>query len=515
MVRSRLSRHPIAVVRQATRRRMQGDESGFTLIELVITIVILPIIIGAIAAALLSVFDLQQKVSNRLGDSNDLQVGSASFNKDAQSAANFETSTTPACGPAGQTQIVGLEWAYNTSALGNYQSVVSYVRVPLPAGGFALVRNICNFGDSTSPDGTLTVSRDVGSPQVTATAGVAPNQSVICTTASACTWTSTQGVSSILISGVEPNSGLSFSLNGLPGQSSSGGSVTNVQANPVPAGCNFASTGSGTYATPPQLCFADFSGVNLTATTPCAGGAAGTVGTAVSLPIANTPDVLKFCVTVSGSAVKAASIPTYYNPGSSGYNSEAFLGNNGFYTGIPGKPAIYQTAGGDSIVKITNITVSNAVGQPATNWVLVTGDAESTDTGEWLEFSQTTPGLTWDILPNNGASDLYGDSCYDGHDANNNGLLQYTGPVPASNSTVGNSANGPPPSGNWAALPTLSAPNYQTNVTGILCEGDIQLNKTGSLMLSSPEPSGSNAAQSFTATLHGGGLQGMFLGVLI
>ena len=35
------------------------DEDGFTLIELVITVVVLPIVIGGITVALLSVFRLQ------------------------------------------------------------------------------------------------------------------------------------------------------------------------------------------------------------------------------------------------------------------------------------------------------------------------------------------------------------------------------------------------------------------------------------------------------------------------
>ena len=69
----------------------QGDESGFTLIELVIVVAVLPIVLGGIATALLSVFSLQNQTQNRIGNSNDALVGSVTFNKDVQSAAQLTT----------------------------------------------------------------------------------------------------------------------------------------------------------------------------------------------------------------------------------------------------------------------------------------------------------------------------------------------------------------------------------------------------------------------------------------
>ncbi len=124
-----MSAHPVAVARRATRRRLEAsDEAGFTLIELLITVVILPIVIGGIAAALLSVFGLQSQTQNRIGDSNDALISSSQFNKDVQGAQEIETTTAPACGVSGQTQLLGLEWGLDAS--GNYQTVVSYVIVP-------------------------------------------------------------------------------------------------------------------------------------------------------------------------------------------------------------------------------------------------------------------------------------------------------------------------------------------------------------------------------------------------
>lgn len=86
------ARHPVTVAREAMRRRMAAtnqrelDDSGFTLIELVITVAILPIVVGGIAVALISVLTLQGNVSKTVGNSNDELVSSLSFNKDVQSA---------------------------------------------------------------------------------------------------------------------------------------------------------------------------------------------------------------------------------------------------------------------------------------------------------------------------------------------------------------------------------------------------------------------------------------------
>ena len=49
--------HPVPAARQAARRRAEGeDDAGFTLIELLVVVVIMPIVIGGISVALLSVF---------------------------------------------------------------------------------------------------------------------------------------------------------------------------------------------------------------------------------------------------------------------------------------------------------------------------------------------------------------------------------------------------------------------------------------------------------------------------
>ena len=533
--------HPVAVARRATRRRAAGnDDAGFTLIELVITIVILPIVLGGIAAALLSVFGLQDQTQNRIGDSNDAQVGSANFNKDVQSAEQLTTasfSTAPGCGGgANETQLLGLEWAANsavpagTGNSGGYDTVVSYVVTPWGSAN-ELIRQECTTGPSATPTASLVISHDF--PSNFAVCQPSPALQVNCLsiapaaveTAAAAGWTSAQGVTNITFNISEPQSGYSYTLTGLPGASTSTGAASQVQSSGTP-GCSFANPGTGTYAR--QLCFADFTSFT-DPTSKCQ---------QMKLGIEDSSDFLQFCVIATPhNTVRGQSIPTYYDPAGVD-DSEAYLGNNGFYTGIPGAPALSQRpqtdppstitfAGAPSpaytVISFTNVEVTNAVGQAQSGWTLVTGDAESTDTNGWLVFQNTTsPAINWSILPNSSSS-LWGNSCYDSADTTNktpflpnggSGVYTWTGPTPTT-------ANGPPATQSQYAgsLPASAFTSpYTTGATGILCEGNQQLNKTGALMVAAPEPAGSSVAQNVTVTLQGEGqtgYQAIFLGVLL
>jgi prepilin-type N-terminal cleavage/methylation domain-containing protein len=506
------SLHPVAVVRRATRRRIEGnDEGGFTLIELIVTVAILPIVVGGISVALISVFSLQGTVSNRVSNSNDSLLASAYFNKDIQSAENMTTSSTISCGPtpanSAQTQLLGLQWGANTSAPNGYDTVVSYASTSVtnPQNNvttYQMWRQVCNYtaGATLNLTSMIKVANDIGSAPVLTITG-ANNADITNSFAPTVTnptgWTSAQGVTGVtfkITPSTEntggPGSQFSYSVTGLPGESTSQSSASNL-TNPTGPGCGFATTGF--YAN--KLCFADFAGLTnipLQSSGTCQ---------SVSRPIANTPYTLNFCIAVSPANVQPATIPTFYNP--QGDNSEAFLGNNGFYTGIPGDPALYQTSGGVTTVYITNVQVLDAAGQPATGWTLVTGDAESTDSGEWMVFQSN---LNWSVLPNNGvAANPWGNACYDTNYSGNNGALQYTGAMPPSDATVASST---------AAL-SINSTTFATGASSILCASSIQLNKTGTMMLQAQEPTGSSAAQTLTVSMRGTGLEAMFLGVLV
>ena len=515
----------------STRREL--DDAGFTLIELIITVAILPIVVGGIAVALISVFTLQGTVSKTISNSNDELTGSLSFNKDVQTAQQIETVTAPACGSTG-TQVLALEWGSDTNGDGGYDTVVSYVTVR--TGSTAkLLRQQCNAGAAATPTSSSVVAHDVSTPTVTLNpAGLSAQTDK--------GWTSTQGLYGVTLnvsSSAGPANGTgsySYTLGGVPSASSSTGSPPQGGANQNLPGCNLASTGQ--YAN--LLCFADFSSFLTTFTHPSV------TCTHMKFAIANSPDLLQFCLSVSPTnsvTVEPQGIPTYDDV-TQGGNSQPYLGNNGFYQGIQGAPAISQrpqptdvcgsngqpactfaganngNGGSLTTLNFTGIQVTNASGQPATNWTLVTGDAESTDSGEWNVYSNTTTPspVTWQILPNS-ATSLFGNSCYDTQDtANaNSGLFKYTGAVPPTDATVGNPSTGTGLSANDSALPLPATPysQYQTNAASIGCEANTQLDKTGTLLLTAPEPSGSSAAQSMSITMQGGGYQAVFVGVLL
>lgn len=522
--------HPVVLARRATRRRADGsNDAGFTLVELLVVVVLLPIVLGGIAAALLSVFGLQDQTQNRIGASDDAQVGSANFNKDVQSAVQLTSapfSTAAGCGSASEdqgnaVQLLGLAWGANSAAPGGYDTVVSYVLLPeATPNSNLLVRQECTFGTSTTPSTTLTISRNAGTPPSTCSASGSPGLCISPSniqTLSQTGWQSAQGVTNVTLT-ITENEGqngatadtYTYTLVGLPGASTSAGTVSTIPPTVSP-GCSFANVGTGTYAN--QLCFADFSYNNPLNWTPPTGTCQN-----MSLPIKNTPDTLSFCIRESIAGDLAPHIiPTYYSP--SGDDSEAFLGNNGFYSGIPGEPALYQqNSGALDTVYFTNVQVKDSAGHAATGWTLVTGDAESTDTNEWLQF---TSNLNWSILYNNGTSDPYGNDCYDQNDTNNVGLLQYTGPQPpTTNQTVQTNQNGLQGSlitSFKAPLPTGAAyyPNTaNTGVNSVLCEAGQQLNKTGTIMVEAQQGA-SVTPQTLTVTMKGAGLQAMFLGVLL
>lgn len=477
--------HPLVAVRRATRRRAllepaaQNDESGFTLIELVVVIAILPIIVGAMTAGLLSVISFQPVISNRLSDSGDAQVLSTKFDKDVQGAQMITTSATASpclngtLGTVGTlgTQILGLQYGDGTQ--------VSYVLFTQGSGAAAvqsLFRNVCH---NTLLSSSVIVSHNV----VNASGSGSPAATIICAndtpTPASCAgsppaytagWVSVARVDSVTLPILYAASDYKQNLVAVPsgGVNAGGGSSLNLPA----YSCGFATQSTGTLAS--SLCFMDFTAWNTHTGTPCAGG-----GLEISEGITNTPFTMSFCLSVTGTPVAGASIPTYTNPPT----SEAFLGNNGFYTGIPGNPALYQTGSGTSTISISNIQVLGSGNVPATNWELITGDAESTDSGESLQWTAGwSPGTTVPLSAQ--VFSLIDDSptLAIGNDCAN--------PTPGSGLTPGNGLTG-------------------VGNNSVTCASSVDSDKTGIPIISAPAPS------SLTAVMVGTGLQAIFVGLLL
>ncbi len=404
----------------------------------------MPIIVGALSIGLVSILSLQSGVSGRVADSGDAQVVSVNFGNDVQSAANITTMTTAQCGSG--TQLLGLEWGPGVQP-GNFQTVISYVLVANANGSTSsLIRQYCTGGSST-PTNAVTMSSDVPNNQPAAT--IAPASS---NTAAMSGWTPTAGVTSVTFPITGHASQYQYNEVAVPGQSANSNQVSTIT--PPTTTCGFATLDTGTYAS--SLCFVDFTKYN-------AAQAAAPGCQQITAGITNTPFTMSFCLSVSGGPVAPASIPTYTNPPT----SEAFLGNNGFYTGIPGNPAFYQTVQhSTTTVTLTNIKVLDANGNPATGWGIVTGDAESTDKNESMTW---TSDQVLNLIPNSPSS----------------------------------------PIGNACAAPT--SPDGLTGVgsTTVVCAATVSSDKTGTVMLQAAAPT------TLSVQMVGDGLEAMFIGLLL
>ena len=114
------------------------------------------------------------------------------------------------------------------------------------------------------------------------------------------------------------------------------------------------------------------------------------------------------------------------------------------------------------------------------------------------------------VDPPNSSSSLYGNSCYDSNDTGRQRALPVDGRTPSDN------GGGREPrrlkrtalchQRHHAAHARCGESNYLTGVSSILCESNQQLNKTGTLMLNSPEPA-NLAPQSVTVTMQGAGFR--------
>ena len=411
-------------------------------------VVVLPLVIGAIGAGLVAVFSLQSGVANRLSDSGDAQVVSAYYETDVQSAQQITISNTaPECGTG--SQLLGFEWSFNpqTSA---YQTVVSYVE-KATGSTYSLIRQYCSSGISTTPTSSTTISSDLLNSQPPPV--ISP---LTANTAASTGWISAQSVTKVAFVITEPKSNYTYTLAAVP-MSNVPGTLSSVSTGNPTASCGFAAPGTGTYAS--TLCFIDFSSYNQSLATSSG-------GQNFSVAITGTPFTISFNLATSEGVVAPHSFPTYTNAPT----SEAFFGNNGFYTGVPNRPALYQTnSNTSSTLTFTNFQVTDSRGVPATNWELVTGDAESTDSGESIKWSSDQD---LNLIPN------------------------------SSTSPVGNACDSVAPGTNSQYLTGIGTQTVE-------CSATVSSDKTGTVILSALTP------QSLKIVMVGAGLEAVFVGLLL
>ncbi|MFF2618605.1 hypothetical protein [Kitasatospora sp. NPDC058046] len=181
--------------------------------------------------------------------------------------------------------------------------------------------------------------------------------------------------------------------------------------------------------------------------------AVGPAGQAMEIAL---PDgaTMRFSLKASGGTVAPHAFPTY---------SGAYLGNGGHYTGVPGEPALYQTSYKTvTTLTLSGIQVTDAQGQVITGYSLVGADAETTDSGESITWRSSKPIYS---LTANGSDTGLGNAC----DAGLTGL----------------------------------------GTTEVTCSARTNSVKTGTAILASQAP------DTFSQQLNGGGKQAVAFGVLI
>jgi hypothetical protein len=189
------------------------------LVELLVVLLIVPVIAGAIGFAIFSAFSVQKNVTGSVNASGNLQEMSSTFYKDVASAIKMTTDpNAPQCGTG--TQLVGMEWKLDG---GQYDNVVSYSLMTSPGSSTdTLVRELCSLGSNPTPTTTTVVSGNI-SPQQ-APPIVSPTALAALTSQG---WVSSNGITNVQLSVIEPSSGVHYALDSVPQLSNS-----SVQATP-------------------------------------------------------------------------------------------------------------------------------------------------------------------------------------------------------------------------------------------------------------------------------------------
>ncbi len=177
---------PVKVALRGVIRANSRNTGGFTLVELLVVMIILPLIVGALSLGIIAVFSQQAKVAGRLSGSMDLQTLNAQYIRDVESATYVTNDATrPLCGTTG-TQLLGLAWnPYQLNGVTQYLTSVSYVVIPTGSGGTPnfnaqLERLFCENGISSVPVSTRVVSSDVSTASNPLTGQSVQGPPIIC-----------------------------------------------------------------------------------------------------------------------------------------------------------------------------------------------------------------------------------------------------------------------------------------------------------------------------------------------
>lgn len=169
-----------------TRRR--GDDRGFTLVELIVTVTILGIIIIPISNFVLQYFQTYPQTENRISDSHDLQIATAYLSNDVASAGVNTSDASPTgaqsvwttafpagyCGQSSGTTVLLLSWNTWTVASGTGNSGATSSVAYVKRSG-ALHRVYCASGTSTTSDVTIVHGLDSATASCPGGCGSSPS----------------------------------------------------------------------------------------------------------------------------------------------------------------------------------------------------------------------------------------------------------------------------------------------------------------------------------------------------
>lgn len=226
-------------------------DEGFTLVELLVVVAILPLIAGAIAAGFITTLMNKNDTQSRISDSHDAQLTSDYFVRDVQSADSVSTSGSSFCGKS--SYLLGLGWTTLNSA---GSPVTDNAVYSIGANGL-LNRTVCG-----GTSGTTTLAHD-WNPQTATDGSVTANVTVDCsdgshTCADGKTISATAqasgdpSVNQIKLHVVESHTSYTFSVNASP-------NGWNVYG----AGCASAGDCPGKPTAPPLHMIGSNGGINL------------------------------------------------------------------------------------------------------------------------------------------------------------------------------------------------------------------------------------------------------------
>jgi prepilin-type N-terminal cleavage/methylation domain-containing protein len=510
----------------SSRRRVlrsRSNEEGFTLVELLVVTSILPLIIGALSVGMISIFQLNSGISSRLANTADSQVVSSTFQTDVQGAAFITTasSTNKECtGSVSGSELLGLlsndhqsnqvEISYIYAEIGNtstYDLDRLYCAGSAPAVTTVLANNLPGPTSTTTTPPAVTIS---------CVSNVASN---LCSSALAGNgFISSEYISEVNLTVTEPPIGNAqtgsymYNLSSSPASSSANnviGSPTNTQATTT---CDKAQTGTGPLAN--NLCFVDFTPL----TNPAYMAVAETPGSCLEMSATLGPnygyDKLFFCLNITepnGSNPTTGATPTDPQPWPVPTYNGAFFGNlvsgQAFYTGIPGDPAIYERvkAGGyadTTTLTFSDITVVTGSNALATDWAIISADAESTDGNSTTPVNDESLSWTTDtplsVVPNDIAA-------FDGGSSF---------PYPAGNACMSDQAVSGLVGGVGTATPDTITCNSIIRLSNGTYQTETSAQKNGAAMVEATTPS-TMTVQLASGANNNPGLQGIVFGMYL